>query len=290
MKKLFTTLVALALLPWGLSAQVVTSFDGVRIAFSDTGHGDTTLVFVHGWACDRTYWAAQAPLAASYRLVAIDLAGYGQSGADRTQWSMQAFGRDIAAVIDALQLRRVVLVGHSAGALAALEGARLRPRQVIGVVGADGFRGMRGDYFERTFTDDQIEASCCASLRTAAYADSLAASVRQSFFLPSSRVSLVDSVARQMASVPSAVTIPASRAYMVYRAHHLATALAEVGSRVPIVAINAERSQIDSTLVQSLAPRFHVAYMAGVGHFVMMEDPGGFNRELRRAIAVIASP
>ena len=111
---------------------------------------------------------------------------------------------------------------------------------------------------------------------------------RQFFFLPTSRPSLIDSVARMMSSVPAVVAIPASRAFSVYRAQYLRTALQEVGTRIPIVAINAERSQIDSTIAQSVAPKFHVSYMPGVGHFIMMEDPQGFNGQLRRAIALIA--
>ena len=279
----------IALTPPVSVAQRVTSFDGVPIAYSSAGRGETTLVFVHGWACDRSYWSAQmGPLSSSYRVVAIDLAGYGQSGANRSEWSMQAFGQDIAAVIDSLRLRNVILVGHSAGGYAVLEGARLRPKEVIGVVGADAYRGIRAGYFERTFTEAQIEASCCASLRTPNYADSIRAMVRQSFFLPTSRPSLIDSIARMMSSVPAAVAIPASRAFSVYRAQYLRTALQEVGARIPIVAINAERSQIDSTIAQSVAPKFHVSYMPGVGHFIMMEDPQGFNGQLRRAIALIA--
>src|SRR5512141_88263 len=118
-------------LPVVAAAQRVVSFDGVPIAFSSAGHGDTTLVLVHGWACDRTFWAAQIqPLSTSYRVVAIDLAGYGQSGVNRREWSMRAFGQDIAAVMDSLRLRNVVLVGHSAGGYAVLEAARLRPQQV----------------------------------------------------------------------------------------------------------------------------------------------------------------
>src|SRR4051812_30350528 len=100
-------------------AQTVLSSDGVRIAYESAGRGDTALVFVHGWACDRTYWAAQMPeFSKTYRVVAIDLAGYGESGRNRTDVSFQAFGQDVAAVIDALKLRNVIVVGHSAGAYA----------------------------------------------------------------------------------------------------------------------------------------------------------------------------
>ena len=39
----------------------VASPDGIRIAYEVHGEGTPALVFVHGWSCDRTYWAAQIP-------------------------------------------------------------------------------------------------------------------------------------------------------------------------------------------------------------------------------------
>ena len=53
--------------------------DGVRIAYDVTGEGEPTLVFVHGWCCDRSYWQPQVEyLSQQYRVVAIDLAGHGR--------------------------------------------------------------------------------------------------------------------------------------------------------------------------------------------------------------------
>src|ERR1700761_288990 len=51
---------------------------GVNIAYSDTGKGDTTLLFVHGWAINRGYWSEQVKhFSSRYRVVAIDLPGFG---------------------------------------------------------------------------------------------------------------------------------------------------------------------------------------------------------------------
>ncbi|HET6360716.1 MAG TPA: hypothetical protein VFH11_01505 [Gemmatimonadota bacterium] len=52
--------------------QFTTSPDGIPIAYEKRGEGAPTLVFVHGWSCDRTYWAGQLePLSRDYRVVAI---------------------------------------------------------------------------------------------------------------------------------------------------------------------------------------------------------------------------
>ena len=114
------------------------SADGVPIAYSVEGDGTTAVVLIHGWSCDRTYWREQIePLIATYRVVSIDLAGHGESGQERAAWTLPAFGEDVKAVVEALGLERVVLVGHSMGGPAALEAARLLGSKVLGVVAVD---------------------------------------------------------------------------------------------------------------------------------------------------------
>jgi hypothetical protein len=69
-----------------LAAQshTVPSSDGIPITYEVRGKGSPTLVFVHGWSCDRTYWKGQIePFSKIYQVVAIDLAGHGESGKGR---------------------------------------------------------------------------------------------------------------------------------------------------------------------------------------------------------------
>ena len=86
---------------------------GVTISYETAGRGDPPIVFVHGWSCDRSYWAAQAEhFSKTHCVISVDLAGHGQSGLQREDWSVAAFGADVAAVLDALDLHEAVLVGH----------------------------------------------------------------------------------------------------------------------------------------------------------------------------------
>ena len=105
---------------------LAVSEDGVPIYFQSRGQGDYTLVFVHGWCTDMSYWDAQIPsFRVYYRVVTLDLAGHGRSGRDRAVWSMEAFGQDVAAVVRKLDLNNVILIGHSLGGPVVLEAARL---------------------------------------------------------------------------------------------------------------------------------------------------------------------
>jgi len=134
----------LALLTASCMGEVTTgevlSGDGVPIRYAVRGTGGPALVFVHGWSCDRTYWDAQVRhFAPRHRVVAIDLPGHGESGTGREEWTVEAFGGDVAAVVQHLGLEEVVLIGHSVGGFVVLEAARRIPDKVVGVVGVESW-------------------------------------------------------------------------------------------------------------------------------------------------------
>src|SRR6185369_17486212 len=84
------------------------SADGVAIRYHVEGTGEPTVVLVHGWALDRHVWDGQAPqLAKRQRVVTLDLAGHGESGRERSDWTMAAFGQDVKAVVDAVGAKGV---------------------------------------------------------------------------------------------------------------------------------------------------------------------------------------
>ena len=95
------------------SAQISISSDGVDIHYEVHGEGEPTLVFIHGWSCDRSYWQAQVDyFAKKYQVITIDLAGHGESGTNRSEWNLRNYGTDVVSVVNALQLEKLVLVGH----------------------------------------------------------------------------------------------------------------------------------------------------------------------------------
>jgi len=114
-------LIAAAVLINGCAPEhTAVSADGIQISFQVQGSGTPALVFVHGRCCDKTYWDARVPyFSRKHKVVAIDLAGQ-----DREAYTTDAFGEDVAAVVEKLALDKVVLIGHSMGGPAILEVAR----------------------------------------------------------------------------------------------------------------------------------------------------------------------
>src|SRR5262245_20454415 len=125
-------------LPTYAQTLFVTSPDSIQIAYEVHGNGTPALIFVHGWSCDRSYWQGQLePFSRNFKVVAIDLAGHGESGLSRKSWTIEAFGADVAAVVKKLNLQRVVLIGHSMGSNVIAEAARQLPGRVAGLVLVD---------------------------------------------------------------------------------------------------------------------------------------------------------
>lgn len=73
--------------------------DGVELVYSAAGAGEPALIFVHGGLADRSFWDAQLKAcAADHRVLALDLPGHGESGANRKKWGIPEFGADVRAV------------------------------------------------------------------------------------------------------------------------------------------------------------------------------------------------
>lgn len=104
-----------------------------RFNVTSTGraHGPT-MVFVHGFGCDQSMWRSVAPaFEATHRVVLFDLAGCGQSDsvaycASRHS-SLDGYAEDLLEICRELDLRDVVLVGHSVSAMIAVLAAAAEP-------------------------------------------------------------------------------------------------------------------------------------------------------------------
>jgi pimeloyl-ACP methyl ester carboxylesterase len=108
------------------SILTVTSKDGTPIAVECAGSGPS-LVIVHGGVGDRSRWTPLFPLfAPRFRVCAMDRRGHGASG-DSPDYALLKEAEDVAAVVES-QPGKVFLLGHSYGAVCALEAAFLTDR------------------------------------------------------------------------------------------------------------------------------------------------------------------
>jgi len=115
---------------------VITLVDDASIAYDDFGTG-VPVVFLHAFPLNRTMWEPQiSALVAESRCISIDMRGFGESTA-APPYSMDRYADDVAAVLDALQIQRAVIVGLSMGGYVAFAMWRRHRERIRGLVLAD---------------------------------------------------------------------------------------------------------------------------------------------------------
>ncbi|CAN7410791.1 alpha/beta hydrolase [Pseudoduganella sp. LjRoot289] len=107
---------ATAVRPVRKTASTITTKDGVDIYYKDWGSGQP-IVFSHGWPLNSDSWEAQMFHLANngFRVIAHDRRGHGRSSQPWDGNDMDHYADDLAAVIEALDLKDAILVGFSTG-------------------------------------------------------------------------------------------------------------------------------------------------------------------------------
>jgi pimeloyl-ACP methyl ester carboxylesterase len=257
---------------------MTTSRDGLEIAFdlhpSQGDLHDSTVVLVHGWLGNRTYWDSQIEvLTQRYDVVALDLGGHGESASGRADWTLAAFGDDVLAVIEAVAEARVILVGHSMGADAVTLAARELGSAVAGVVWIDGFRSLGN---EQPAPPDAVAAF------VAPFRDDFDAAIDQFVgrLLPNADPSLAERVAADMKSARREVAL-GSIGYALNREPAILAALSEL--KAPVIALNPAAGSSDPDSLRR--HRVDLVLLDGVDHFPMLEDPAMLGRVLTSTLA-----
>lgn len=124
-----------------------------QISYFEKGKGDQTLLFLHGWCINKSYWKSQLHYFSQFhKVIAVDLPGFGQSTSTRSNWSVEQYGEDIIEVIDQLKLRNVILIGHSMSGEIVLEAALKNHPEISGLIGVDNFKMI-----DFQFSPEQLE-------------------------------------------------------------------------------------------------------------------------------------
>lgn len=247
---------------------------GVRLAYDESGTGDATVLLLHGMACVRGHMARiHEHLASRYRCVSLDLRGHGDSDVPIGAYTMDDFCADVDAVIDALDLGRPVLVGHSFGGSVALAYADRCPRRVSALVMLDS--GMRSN---ATVTADL--GPFYAALRSgdaALYAATLDAFVRARLVDPVDGDAFATEIAQLMATVPSHVFLSMSDTVQ-----QLQSAETAARSTLPALLVLSRQDFAAPEAVAALGPNWHVGRVVGAGHFVQVVVPDQVNAMIDR--------
>lgn len=259
--------------PAGLRDGTVLSSDGVAIHFREGGHGETALVFVHGWLGNAGWWEpVMERFAVSHRVVALDLAGHGSSGRDRSAWTVERFADDVVAVVRALDLRRAVLIGHSMSGTITVQAARvLGPRAVL-LVPVDTLNDAEWDL------PPEVWAEFFGGLR-ADFPGAVEGFFRGMLFAPGSPPEVVARVVAEARAADPAIAVP-----MLERGRDFDLKAGLRALAVPVHAVNSDANPTQLETNRKYVERFEAEILPGVGHWPMLEAPDAFGDALARAL------
>ena len=262
-----------------VSTGTIESDDGNKIVYDVRGSGPLTLVFVHCWAGNRTFWAGQLDdFARVCRVVSLDLPGHGESGKDRESWHIEDLGADVAKVVTKLELgKNVVLIGHSMGGPVSLAAAALLPGKVRAVIGVDTLHDLT----------KPMAKEAVAPL-VAGFQKDFAGQMRSAItWMFGSRA---DSAECQWVIAQAQRTDPKVAIALFADFPALDQAALMKRCRVPVRCINAapvgNNPKTNRDGNRGFGD-FDVTYMPDVGHFLQIEAPQKFNLALAQTLVAL---
>jgi pimeloyl-ACP methyl ester carboxylesterase len=103
-----------------------------------SGISAPSLLFLHGFCCDSSYFSRQfSHFAPKYHCIAVDLAGHGNSSANRKNWLIETLAEDIKLVVKHANLEKIVIIAHSLSGAIAMHAATLLGNRILGILGLD---------------------------------------------------------------------------------------------------------------------------------------------------------
>jgi len=263
-----------------MTAKQITVRDKqVEINYFQQGKGDTTLLFLHGWCIDGTYWKDQVEyFSKAYNVYAIDLPGFGKSKAERTNWTIEEYANDVTAFIDAMNLKNVVIIGHSMAGEIMLQIALSNNPKIVGIVGVDNFK-----LIDVAFTPEQMkQMTDFFPMLQNDFRNSAPAYADMMLFHPTTSKEVKDRVKTDFANSDSDIGYGTILTQMQYASTD-AQRLEQLDYKLYL--INSDGFPTNETgLKNHCKNNFKVETISATGHYPMIEKPTEFNLILEKVL------
>lgn len=263
-------------------------FQDVRLEYDDSLAGEAAFLLIHGHPFDRSMWGPQRRAAeeAGWRTIVPDLRGYGGSQVTPPIVTLETFARDLATLLLALGIGRVVVGGLSMGGQIAMEFCRLFPERVAGLLLAATFAQAETaeGKVQRYRIADRLETEGMAAYADEALPKMLAPETLQD------RPELARMVLQMMQSAPPAGAAAALRGraerpdYSEVMARLQVPALIVAGNR------DAFTSRSDAEHMHRLIRGSRLLWMEGIGHMPNLEAEEAFNDAMVGLLDAVRTP
>lgn len=255
----------------------------VEINYYQQGQGDTTLLFIPGWCIDGTYWENQVDyFSKSYNVYAIDLPGFGKSKAERTNWTVEEYALDVTAFIDAMDIKNVVIIGHSMAGEIMLQTALSNNPKIVGLVGVDNFK-----LIDVELTPEQMkEMTDFLPMLEKDFKNSAPAYADMMLFHPTTSQEVKDRVKTDFANSDSIIGYGTIITQMEY-ANADVQRLEQLNYKLYLINSDGGFPTNETGLKNHCKNGFQVVTIAATGHYPMIEKPAEFNLLLEKVLTVM---
>lgn len=264
---LFSATIAMAAESAGVSRTV--PLDGAKIHYTDYGAGKNALLFVHGWACDETFWSGQASaLGAKFHVITIDLPGHGRSDKPQIAYTMDLYARAIDAVLRDAKVKAATFIGHSNGTPVIRQFYRKYPEKSRALIIVEG--GLR------PFGNKEAMEKFVARLKAPNYEEN-ARKLIESMTSPIQDAALREKIKTAMLRTPQYVAASEFDSTLddaLWKPDKIDVPVLMILAKQPIWTAEYEQ------FVRGLAPDLDYQVWENVSHFLMMEQPERFNDAL----------
>jgi pimeloyl-ACP methyl ester carboxylesterase len=250
----------------------VESLDGVKIVYEVSGNGEPALVFAHCWCGSRSYLKEQVEhFSKKHICISLDLAGHGESGINRERWTIEAFAQDVVAVVKKINPGKVILIGHSIGAVVMLDAALKLKNKVIGLVGIDSFANIEFKLSEEELTEFVKPYERNFAETTREYISAL--------FPRDSDKQLVTKISDELASANPLMAVDSFKEYLRYD-----SSKAFQQQNIPVILINSDKHPTNIDALKRHIKKVDLEIMKNTGHFFIMEQPDILNKLLEEML------
>jgi sigma-B regulation protein RsbQ len=258
--------------------------DNSIINYQITGSGDTSLLFVHGSYIDQTYWEKQVKyFNPNYTVVTLDLPGHGNSGTERKDWSTQGFAEDVITVIKELDLKNVILIGHSWGGDINLIAVTSYPTPVLGFIAIDFFKNaataLSPEYQQQAVSIEQ-------KLKTD-FANTNEQYARMALLTKETPIEITNRVVKDYrnANQPMGKEITSEIFNLLFETEK--KLLPQLKFKLFLINVNYQPTN-EEPLKKYAGSGYEVLHLKGTCHYPMLENPEELNKLLQQTIQKIS--
>jgi 3-oxoadipate enol-lactonase len=248
----------------------------VQLHYVERGEG-LPVVLLHGFPFDHRIWepAAEA-LSDTYRVIAPDLRGHGQSPAPEGVYTMDALAGDVLALLDELKIERAVWIGHSMGGYITMAALRIAPGRIAGV-------GLVATHPFADSPEKQRDRIASAKKALERGSEAVVSGMVNGLFAPGTDLESepVQRIRQIMVNTPREGVAGALEA-MAGRPDSVETLR---DAAIPMVLIAGAQDQIvGPDMIETMAktlPKLRRVPIDGAGHMPMIEQPDALTAALR---------